>query len=123
MTTTGMQRHEPYTVPAGAQSFRNPDDTEVSVLRRDNTRLRREAANQRACAEAERAESARLRRENQRLIEELAAARATVAGTAVEGFAASVELLQRQADPAVAGFLIAANAIASGNTEHLREAK
>lgn len=53
--------------PGIATAFRTVDKTaaEVAELRRDNVRLRREAANHHATAEAERAESARLRRESQ----------------------------------------------------------
>lgn len=48
------------------KNTRNRPISELHVqLRRDNVRLRREAANHHATAEAERAESARLRRENQ----------------------------------------------------------
>lgn len=83
---SGVARFEPYAVPRGtecitirnegggapgapgiATAFRTVDKTaaEVAELRRDNARLRREAANHHATAEAERAESARLRRESQ----------------------------------------------------------
>lgn len=63
---TNVARFEPYAAPRAsiAVAFREVDDTvgEVAALRRDNTRLRRAAANALAAAEAERAESARLRR-------------------------------------------------------------
>lgn len=89
---SGVARFEPYAVPRGAEcittrndgggapgapgiatAFRTVDKTaaEVAELRRDNARLRREAANHHATAEAERAESARLRRENQALARQI----------------------------------------------------
>ncbi|OBK22518.1 hypothetical protein [Mycobacterium asiaticum] len=77
-STERMAVFEPYGVPSPSIAVvcRAIDDTAEAALRRDNTRLRREAANQRACAEAERAESARLRGECQRLAAELATAKA-----------------------------------------------
>lgn len=74
-------RFEPYGPPKSPATIagvcRAIDDgaAERAALRRDNTRLRREAANHHAAAEAERAESARLRRENQALATQLEEAR------------------------------------------------
>lgn len=89
---SGVARFESYAVPRGAEcittqiegdgapgapgiatAFRTVDKTvaEAAQLRRDNARLRREAANHHAAAEAERTESARLWRENQALTERL----------------------------------------------------
>lgn len=78
---SGVARFETYAVPRDdgsgapgiATAFRTVDKTaaELADLRRDNARLRREAANHHATAEAERAESARLRRENLDLAQQL----------------------------------------------------
>lgn len=79
-----VQNFDAYEVPRPsiAATCRNIDAERSYVvqlhnenveLRRDNQRLRRAAAAQLACFEAERAESSRLRRENQRLSAELKA--------------------------------------------------
>ncbi|WP_131810873.1 hypothetical protein [Mycobacterium intracellulare] len=63
--------------PGIATAYRTVDKTtaELAELRRDNARLRREAANHHAAAEAERVESARLRAQNLELTTQLNEAR------------------------------------------------
>lgn len=72
---SGVARFEPYAAPmtSVAVAVREIDETtaEVVALRRDNQRLRREAANALAAAEAERVESARLRAQNRELTKQL----------------------------------------------------